>query len=254
MNNKFEYKQINSKYIVSDPAYQRVVDMNRVKKMVANFNPNIINPIKVSYRDGKFYVFDGQHTLGVLKLKNNNTDLLVDCKIYKGLTQDDEAELFAAQNGISRTVNTIAKFKALYVAKDIDICSFRDLTESIGIKMNFTNGKADNKIVACTKAYKIYNDTTLAEYVEIMTIIKNAWDGVQESFNTEILGGVYIFYKKYKGQFDARVLEKQLSKVSPISIIREGKVSGKAGDERFARQILATYNKKLRNNRIENEF
>ena len=106
---KTEYSQINSKSIISEPSYQRMVDFSRVKKIVSNFNPNLVNPIKVSFRDGKYYVFDGQHTLKALVAKNNNRDLMVECKVYYGMTLEDEAKLFAEQNGISRTVESAQK-------------------------------------------------------------------------------------------------------------------------------------------------
>ena len=251
---KFEYKKINSKFIFSDSSYQRAVDMNRVGRIVANFNGALVNPIKVSFRDDKYYVFDGQHTLSALKIMNDNVDLSVDCKVYYNLTLEDEAKLFAEQNGISRTVESIAKFRALKTAGDINICAFQKLTENAGVKMDFTKGKSSSKIIACTKAYYIYNHTTEKEYSEILEIANESWDGSAESFNTEILGGIYMFYKTYKGRFDVKTLKRQLSKVSPVFITREGKLSSKTSDARFARVILSVYNKKLRLNRLEDEF
>lgn len=59
---KTEYSQINSKSIISEPSYQRMVDFSRVKKIVSNFNPNLVNPIKVSFRDGKDHMFCTQFT------------------------------------------------------------------------------------------------------------------------------------------------------------------------------------------------
>jgi len=257
MNNnttKFEYKQINSKFILSDPAYQRTVDMSRVRLIVANFNKDLVNPAKVSFRGGKYYVFDGQHTLAALKLKNNNEDLMVDCKVYTGLSQADEAILFSQQNGISRTVESIAKFKALYASGDIDIREFHDLTNKSGVRMDFTKGGAENKIVACSKAYKIYKSVLASDYIDILSIVKNAWGGVKESFSTEILGGIYIFYKTYKGEFDRKLLISQLGKVSPLVIVREGKAYSGGGDERFARQMYIVYNKQLRTHRLADKF
>lgn len=257
MNNNttnFEYKQINSKYILSDMAYQRAIDINRVRRIIAQFNPNLVNPIKVSFRDKKYFVFDGQHTLSALKLKNSSDDLMVNCKVYFGLSQQDEAMLFAEQNGISRTVDSTAKFKALYAARDIDICEFYELTKRAGLKMDFTKGKAENKIVACTKAFKIFKSVSASEYIEILSMIKNAWNGISESFNTEILGGTYLFCRTYKGQFNPQLFSRQLSKVNPNVIVREGKVVNDGGDTRFARQMLFAYNKKTRGSRLSDEF
>lgn len=255
-NTNYEYKQINSAFIFTDPDYQRNLDMNRVKRIVSNFNPNLVNPPKVSYRDGKYYVFDGQHTLAALKMKNHNQNLMVACRVFRGLTKEHEAELFSKQNGISRNVEKISQMRALYIAHDVDIVEFVNLTEKAGLYTNFTKGKAENKIVCVGKAFQVYKATTAGEYVEIMQIIKEAWNGSPESLNKEIIGGVYRFYRKYKGEFKHNTLVKQLSKVGPFVIIREGKAMGNAwnGDMRFAIQIFNYYNKGLKVNKLEPKF
>lgn len=251
----YEYKQINSAFIFSDPSYQRAVDVNRVKRIVARFNPNLVNPIKVSLRDGKYYVFDGQHTLAALKMKNGNENLLVECKVYR-LTKEQEAELFAQQNGVSRAVETIAKLKALYAANDIEVVELVRLTKLAGFYIDFTKGKAANKITCVAKAFKIYKAVSAGEYVEILNMIKETWGGIPDSLNTEILGGMYQFFKRYKGDLKLNTFVKQLRKVEPVVIIREGKAMGNSwnGDVQFAIPILNHYNKGLRGNKLEPKF
>ena len=56
---------INSKFLeVPRSYYQRNLNANRVKRIAAEFDERIANAPKVSYRDGHYYVFDGQHTAG----------------------------------------------------------------------------------------------------------------------------------------------------------------------------------------------
>ena len=43
--------------------YQRELSIPNIERMSAEFTEWIANPPKVSYRDGHYYVFDGQHTL-----------------------------------------------------------------------------------------------------------------------------------------------------------------------------------------------
>lgn len=93
---------INSKFLeVPRSYYQRTLNANRVKRIAAEFDERIANAPKVSYRDGHYYVFDGQHTIAARKLLNNNCDLNIVCKVYSGLTEQQEAMLFAQQTGIS---------------------------------------------------------------------------------------------------------------------------------------------------------
>ena len=46
--------------------------MKFIAKCVKDFNPNKVDPVHVSYRDGKYYVIDGQHTVLILEAVNEN--------------------------------------------------------------------------------------------------------------------------------------------------------------------------------------
>lgn len=257
MNNyitDFEYRQLNSKQLIIPTKYQRELDEKRVKRIVAEFDASLVNPIKVSKRNGAYYVFDGQHTLAALKLKNGGRDLVVDCKIYSGLTEADEALLFSKQNGISRSVHSLAKFKALAFAGDIEVTEMIKLTEKAGFRISFTAGFGNNKIVAVSKLYKIFKSTSASEFIEILIMIKGAWNGIPESLSENILGGAALFYKTYKGEFNKNVFEKQLSKCSPTIIIREARAYSGGGDLRFAREILKAYNKGLSTKRLQDKL
>lgn len=255
MNNynttNFKVQQVNSKFIVSDPAYQRNVDFARVKNIASHFNPDLVNLVKVSSRDGKYYVFDGQHTLAALKLRNGNQDLPVLCKIYYGLTQEEEAVLFSEQNGLSRNVKTNAKLKALYTAGDTEVIDMYRVINKLGIKFDFTEGKAVNKISAAATIFKIFKKTSEKEFKDILTIIKNSWAGEPESFCKEILAGMSDFYLENKEELNIDRAIKQFSKVSPQVIVREGKLYKDGGDKRFSRQLVIAYNKNLRAGKLK---
>ena len=64
----YQEMMINSKMLeVPRGTYQRELNIHRVRKIVARFDPRLVNPPKVSYRNGHYYVFDGQHTVAVLR-------------------------------------------------------------------------------------------------------------------------------------------------------------------------------------------
>lgn len=250
-----EYSKINSKSIISEPSYQRMVDFSRVKKIVSNFNPNLVNPIKVSLRDGKYYVFDGQHTLKALVAKNNNKDLMVDCKVYYGMTLEDEARLFAEQNGISRSVESNQKLLSLYIAKDIDVVDFKETIESTGIKCNFKREGAAPWKIACYKSlFDIYLKYGKSHLIELLKIVLEIWGGETDSLRKEILLGMNIFITTYKGEYSRKTLVTKLQKVSPITIFRDGKAFVSGGNKRFARIILNSYNRNMSANRLEDKI
>ena len=55
-----------------DLSYQRTetFDVIRANKIARNFRKNELDPIHISYRDGKFYIVDGQHRVYAFILLN----------------------------------------------------------------------------------------------------------------------------------------------------------------------------------------
>lgn len=250
-NNHFENRLLSTKQLIVSPVYQRSIDNARVKKIIANFNPNLVNAIKVSHRNNQYFVFDGQHTAAALKINNGGKDLMVNCNVFEDLSEAEEAILFAEQTGISRKVDINTKFKALYVANDLGIVEMYELTKKTGLYFDFSKSKATNRIIALSKLNKIFKSVSASEYIEILSIIKETWNGMAESLDTEILGGIYLFCTTYKGKYTHELLVKQLSKISPVVIKREGNAYMGGGDSRYAKQIFNIYNKNLSKKRIK---
>lgn len=260
MNNystRIEQKQINTKFLFVDPSYQRQLNPVLVSKIVNHFNPLLVNPIKVSRRsDGRYFVIDGQHTLNALREKNRGKDLMVECKVYQFVGVDDterrkiEAGLFAEQNGASRTVGTNDKFRARYVAGDKEIVDFWQVTSLTGVRMDFYGHGGANKIVCCAEAYKAYKKLASKDYVEMLQNISAAWGGERDSFRAEIIGGMTLLYLTYGRRIESKTLIRQLSKVSPLVIIRNAKLSNESGKRKYMIEIVNVYNKKLRTNQL----
>ena len=91
----------SSKLIYPREIYQRGVERKRVELIARDFNEYIVNEPKVSFRNGRYYVMDGQHTIEGCILLNGGEDRPILCKVYTGLTMEQEALLFAEQNGHS---------------------------------------------------------------------------------------------------------------------------------------------------------
>ena len=86
-----EAKLIPSHMLEIDPEYQRRIDMGRVEQMVEEYNPCVVNPLKVSHRDGKYWTFDGGHTLMMLKkVHEGEKTFLVECRVFENLTYDED--------------------------------------------------------------------------------------------------------------------------------------------------------------------
>ena len=81
------YKELtlNSRnLIVPREAYQRELNPARVRKIAAEVDEHIANEPKVSCRNGRYYVFDGQHTIAARVERNGGKPLMILCKVYYG--------------------------------------------------------------------------------------------------------------------------------------------------------------------------
>ena len=115
---KINEKPYKEMYIRSDllevprSTYQRKLKPQRAKRIAKAFDERIANEPKVSLRNGRYYVFDGQHTIAAREERNGGKPLPILCKVYMGMTESDEAMLFAQQTGESADLTAGARLRA----------------------------------------------------------------------------------------------------------------------------------------------
>lgn len=236
-----EIKAICSKDIAVDTTYQRRIKKNELNNIVKHFNPNIVHYPRVSFRDGRYYVFDGQHTIAALEARNGNKHVTVECEVFYGMTQLDEAELFKLQTGYSSKPTMTDKLRGDNNLGDPLVRQMVNAIEAAGLEIKFDGVQGQNRIVCSASIWKSFNSLELPQFVDMLTTVKSAWGGIPDSLCNQIIGGMTKFYKAYYGNFESKSLAKKLSKVEPIPIVREAKGMG-GGNTTVARIILRIYN------------
>lgn len=244
-----EFKMIKAKFIFADPSYNRPIQVREVQDIIANFNPNIVEPLKVSYRDGKYWIFNGNHTLtALLEMSGHDPELQALCRVYYGMTREDEARLFAEQNGCARKVSSSYKVRALGVAKDKDVLDFANAVEEAGAKCTFKATGAPYHIKCYDTAFKIYQKHGKQHIKNIISIIIKTWKGNPDSLRKEIICGMDILLRAYP-DVDLGMLVARLSRTdapNPSEIIKRGKGDTFfTGNKRYAGQLVNIYNKRL---------
>ena len=248
---EFEYKMLRPSQIRADPLYQRDLDTKRVDKIVKELNGDTFNEPKVSYRDGIYWVFDGQHTIAAWR-QYHGEDKLVTCKVFKGMTWLDECESFVRQNGISKDPTTNEKLKAEYNARNPEVVDMKTKAELCGFTVDFSLSKSSTRIVATSTLFRAYKSLSGEAYLDMLTAIKEAWYGDIDAVSKYIISGMAIFYKNYYGNFERDDLVKSLKKVSPAEIIRNGKSFKRANT--YSLEILKAYNVRRSKNRLGNKL
>ena len=247
---EYEYRAINPRLIIFDPTYQRPLDARRVETIVKEFDANLFNEPKVSFRDGKFYCFNGQHSVVAWQKKFGDRPVM--CKVFKGMTWLDECEAFIAQNGFSKDPRIEEKLSTAYNAKRTDVIAMVDGAEEAGYKVAFNRCKNKHTIVAVQALYNAMQKLGYLDYVDMLTAIHTAWpdgDEEKEAVEASMIGAFAEFYTTYKGEFDSKNLVKSIRRTRPIRMKNDAKPRTRRG---IAKVIVEEYNKGRRQeNRLE---
>ena len=127
----------SSKLIYPREIYQRGVERKRVELIARDFNEYIVSEPKVSFRNGRYYVMDGQHTIEGCILLNGGEDRPILCKVYTGLTMEQDTLLFAEQNGHAAPLSAGIKLRAKVVGGDAPSKAFVVATNRVGLSLNY---------------------------------------------------------------------------------------------------------------------
>lgn len=136
----------SSQLIVPRDTYQRGLIPARVAQIASAFDERVANEPKISFRDGSYYVMDGQNTIAARKFLNGGNDLQIRCKVYFGMTEREEALLFAQQTGYSHSLTPGQKLRALIFAGEPAAVAFQQATELAGVHLSFEEGRGKRRI------------------------------------------------------------------------------------------------------------
>ena len=251
--NRFDYVFIEPKFLRADKSYQRDIDHARVDRIVKNYNQNLFNEPKVSKRDdGFYYIFDGDHSVAAHMMKFGK-DTPIKCKVYYGLTPEEEMKLFVQQNGISKIPTRVEKLRALNNFNDPDVVDMVESARIAGVTINFLPEPARDKILAVDTAYSIYKRIGRTSFINMLCVIHGAWHGDAESYKSGMLKGFGYIFAHCEEQMKGISIKEMIASLAgyPISklVERANLFQGNA-DRRYAQAIAEQYNKRKKTRRI----
>ena len=192
-------KEINNRELTVESRYHCNPNPRVVKYLTDNFDPLLFNPIKVVYRDGKYFIVDGVHIREALVKLKGTDDFPILCRVFTDLSDEDEAQLYAMLHGYNRpSLNYTDKLRAMYHAKDADTVRFVEVTEANGFKVNMVNHHAKKgTISAVYTAFKAFMDLGELRYSRMLRLIRAVWNGESWSLSRNMLRGMARFMRMY---------------------------------------------------------
>lgn len=235
-------KMVNSALLIPCIEYQRMLRIEKVSQIAENFSEYIANEPKVSFRDGRFYIFDGQNTVEARRTCNGGMELPIRCKVFYGLTKEDEATLFAIQTGNATCLTAGERLRANLVAENPDALYFVGITSNAGVEFAYDGIRAPWKIYCIETVYELYKQYGCERYVEMLHIINEAWKGNVDSYLAGVIRGVARFISVYEGEYSRERLVQQLARTHPKTITQLAQKDTGSSANRHMRQILRIYN------------
>lgn len=200
--------------------YQRSLNRTHINRLVENFNPNLINPIRVFDNNGRREVIDGQHTLEVLRAKGWKA---VPALVLNGTTGVEEAaDYFVKVNTGRKSLRPLEVFHAALTAKNPQAVAIAEVLAEYGLRV--ATG-VPNGIAAVKKLEMIYKNGGASALRRVLTIITSSWDSDErDRFHGNMFTGLHLFLSRPDAPTNLDRLIGKLRKTSPVAILRKAHV------------------------------
>lgn len=225
--------------------YQRVLRDSIVNKIVKEFEPVGLGNLLVSFRDGRYWVFDGQHRLSALKIMGVKT---AECIVYTGMTYYDEAKAWDYFN-TTKKATKLDKANSEFLRGEPLAVAINQAVEECGLMIDYKAANRDGAIRAYSAIESIYKKYGKARLQKTLRFLKETFGLSNSVYRRSVLIGTTEFFVRYENnpKFNQKFLEKQLVK-NGIDVLnnlatRNKQQYNQTLDEAVVSALIELYNK-----------
>jgi len=236
------------------PVAQRDFNQSQAEEYAADFDLEALGYPVVNYRNGAFYIIDGQHRIAALKLIGWG-DQSIQCECYADLTDGQMAELYL-RRARRRKESAFDNFRIAITAGRAVECDVDRIVRAQGLRVS--HDKAEGSIAAVITLKSVYERAGGTNLAQTLRIIKNAYDGDGKAFNVSTIKGVSLVCQRYEGKFDEKALTDRLSKMTggSLGLLRKAETirrqTGAAKAHCVAAAIVELFNATRGGKRLDN--
>lgn len=183
-----------------DEAYQRT-RQGTLKNLSKEWDIDKCEIIQVSYRDGVFYITDGQHRY-LAAIENGETHLVAE--IRTGLTQIDEARLFVEQNKNVKPLTPYDTFNGNILTGDPIDTAINEICKKYNVVVSGIRGaKPPATLGSLSQARIIIKSTGTKAFDWILSVIKSAnWTEEGKAYSRIVVRALHSLYVNNKEESD----------------------------------------------------
>ena len=172
--------------------YARNINDKMVKDIVSKFDPNALGVFVTNIRnDGTISLIDGNHRAKALRNMKRG-DMIVDCVQFEGLTEAEEAKLFATLNK-QLVMHATERFHALVIAGDEDANLIAKMLREHSLNAQ-KGGKLPNSLQSIDRLYTLLRNGTLED---VLDTVQQAWVPYEWSLPSILLTAIGVLYKRW---------------------------------------------------------
>ncbi len=230
--------------LIVDPDVQRRIDLRRVARMAADFQPQALGTITVSRRgDGSYHIIDGQHRKEAAKEARGDS-FKISSRVFEDLTIQEEAELFRLLNATVKP-KAFDGFRVRIIEGESVAVHVTDTLKRHGFELG--RGARDGMFEAVAAAERIYRlDPNALD--RALGTITHAWGRVHSAVDTRIVDGLGSVWFRYGDAIDGEALAQKLARYpsGPDGLVGNARGMAKMGNVQvhaaMAELIVGIYN------------
>ena len=224
--------------LVIDHNYQRPL-RSKVRKMITHWDYKLCDVVLVSYRDGKFYVVDGQHRVAAATAKEVE---LLPCQILEGLSLEEEAARFVEQNTSVSILSPFDTFRAnLLLGEPIDT-AISNLCNKWELEICGTHGmKLAGKVGCIADTRKIVKTHGIEMLDNIFAALHEAqWNLITAGHSGRVLNALKHTFVEYRDEHSFEEIKEYIVKTIKDKTYRTFMSAGQSAYPQHSYEVAAS--------------
>lgn len=202
--------------IYIDDTYQRTETFSKSKanEIALNFIEAAYDPVKLNYREGRFYCPAGQHRIYAHILMKKET---IGAELFKG-TRNDEINIFLTQDDNRSKLTPYDRYKAGLACGKMEDEILHEVCANYGVSVGAKANAEEAKLGSVTTAKGIIQQYGKNGLVWIFEVIEHAnWKRLPRAFDSRTFRALKRVYSVYgNSEIATKRLVQYMSKTAPI--------------------------------------